>query len=133
MIIKQKSEFNIDAAELLFNKNLYAPSVHCSYYSCLQLLKYIVKHFFGVEYKDLASQIQLSQKGSHEYIFEYVQSEMKGKFSIEEERKFSRNFKDLKTFRIKSDYEDIEIDNEKSEKAYNIAIEIRQFLQKGFI
>ncbi|MDY0280344.1 MAG: hypothetical protein RBR35_07270 [Salinivirgaceae bacterium] len=51
--LRQKSEFNLDAAKLLQSNSLFAPSVHCSYYSCLQLLKATIIEFFGVSYEEL--------------------------------------------------------------------------------
>ena len=45
--LKNKSEINSDAAKLLHDKNYYAPSIHCSYYSCLQLMIYSLNSHFN--------------------------------------------------------------------------------------
>nr|MDA3854277.1 hypothetical protein [Bacteroidales bacterium] len=66
--LKEKSNFNLDAAELLIVRNLYAPSVHCSYYSCFQQLKYIVKDFCGKDYETQNVEIAQSPQGSHDYV-----------------------------------------------------------------
>ena len=55
--LKQKSEFNFDAAKVLIDTNLYAPSVHCSYYSCFQLMKFALKDFCGINYDELYQRI----------------------------------------------------------------------------
>jgi hypothetical protein len=131
--LKEKSIFNYDAAELLIQNNLYAPSIHCSYYSCFQLLKYIIYYFFGVEYTKLASDISHSGKKTHEYIIEYVYDEIdKNSRDIGAKRNFKRKINELKRFRIDSDYDDVEIDLDKSDKAYRYSAEIRSYLQQTF-
>lgn len=129
--LKQKSEFNLLAAELLLRENLYAPSVHCSYYSCLQLIKFSIKDFFEVDYSELSSNIASSKKNSHSYMIEFVKNEIRGKIDRQRERDFSRNIKDLKQFREESDYDDIEIVREMGEKALRLAIEVRLFLKQN--
>lgn len=61
--LKAKAEFNIDAAQLLIDKSLYAPSVHCSYYSCFQLMKYTMKEIFGITYDELAQRVSVKTTG----------------------------------------------------------------------
>ncbi|NLU38559.1 MAG: HEPN domain-containing protein [Bacteroidales bacterium] len=130
--LKQKSEFNFLAAELLLKENLYAPSVHCSYYSCLQLIKFSIKDFFGVEYSVLSSNIANSKNiNSHKYMIEFVKNELKGNIDSQSERDFSRHIKDLKQFREESDYDDIEIVREMGEKALSLAREVRLFLKQN--
>jgi hypothetical protein len=128
--LKQKSEFNFLAAELLLKENLYAPSVHCSYYSCLQLIKFSIKDFFEIAYSDLSSSIASSKKNSHQFMIEFIKSNLRGNVDLLDEREFSRNIKDLKQFRLESDYEDMLIDREKGEKALHLASDLRKFLQQ---
>ncbi len=40
-ILKSKSDINLMAAELLHKNSLYPSVVHCSYYSCFQLMKHL--------------------------------------------------------------------------------------------
>ena len=130
--IRQKSDFNIHAAERLLQETYYAPSVHCSYYSCFQLLKYTIKEFFNVDYVTQAVNISSSGQGTHQYVINYVTSELRKFVSLEEYRNFKRTIKDLKQFRLESDYDDIEIDSDKGNKAFNKAKEIRTYLIKNF-
>jgi len=130
--LKQKSNFNIDAAKLLIKEAHYAPSVHCSYYSCYQLLKYTIKDFFGVNYEDQAVNISTTGQKSHQYVVNYVSRELKSFTNSEESTNFKRKVKDLKQFRIESDYENIEVGIEKAQKAYDKAIEIRSYLTTSF-
>lgn len=130
--IRQKSNFNIDAAKLLIKEAYFAPSVHCSYYSCYQLLKYTIKDFFGVNHEDQAVNISTTGQKTHQYVVNYVSRELKRLTNSDESTKFKRKVKDLKQFRIESDYENIEVGIEKAQKAYDKAIEIRSYLTTSF-
>ena len=125
--LKQKSEFNFDAAKVLIDNNLYAPSVHCAYYSCFQLMKFALKDFCGIEYIELRRRIGLSQQNTHSFVIKELGNEI-----IKNDRhtynEFSRKIKDLKTFRTDSDYENTEIISDQGQKAYKLAGEIRSLL-----
>lgn len=128
--LKNKSEINFEAAKELIDKSFYPSSVHCSYYSCFQLLKFKMNDFFGVTYEQLATDISFSGKGTHQYLISYVTKEIKENISKDSSRDFSRSIKDLKLFREKSDYEDIEIKPEEGEKAYRIAEYLLDLIKK---
>lgn len=130
--IRQKSEFNIDAAERLLKDAVYAPSVHCSYYSCFQLLKFTIKDFFGIDYDTQSENIASSNQNTHQYVLNYVSSELRNLAGFEKSRDFKRTFKDLKQFRLESDYENIEIGSEKGNGALDKAKEIRTYIIKNF-
>jgi len=130
--LRQKSNFNFIAAETLLNESLYAPSVHCSYYACFQLLKFTIKDFFGEDYETQASKISTTGQQTHLYVINYVTNELKQLAGIEESRKFKRTISDLKQFRVESDYENIEIGSVKGNEAFNKAKEIRSYLIKNF-
>ncbi|MFA6334556.1 MAG: HEPN domain-containing protein [Bacteroidales bacterium] len=130
--IRQKSDFNITAAEILMRESYYAPSVHCSYYSCFQLLKYTIKYFFGIDYETLSNNISMSEQNTHGYVINFITRELIGYAGDEESRKFKRQIKDLKQFREESDYENIEVRMEQSQKAYNKAKEIREYIIAKF-
>lgn len=130
--IRQKSNFNLEAANVLINNQLYAPSVHCSYYSCFQLLKYTIKCFFGDDYNTQSVNISTGKEKSHQYVVNYVSNRLKGFVGLEESLKFKRKVNDLKQFRVESDYENIEVNLDKGTKAYEKAKEIRTYLIKNF-
>lgn len=130
--LKEKSELNLTAAEYLINKDLYAPSVHCSYYACFQLMKYTIKEFFGMEYDELTDNIAKNRLNTHGYIIKYVLDEIQSNWDRFEYSKFSRKIKDLKNFREESDYDNIEISIDQSNKAFQYAKDIRNFLKSNF-
>jgi uncharacterized protein (UPF0332 family) len=131
--LREKSEFNIDASQLLIDNYLYAPSVHCSYYSCFQLMKFSMNDFFGISYDELRQRISVNTSGgTHSYVTNFFNTEVKKKNGIFEYRDFSRKIKDLKEFRESSDYDDVEITIDQSTRALQYASEIRQHIQKNF-
>lgn len=131
--LKNKSEFNIEAAKKLIENNLYAPSVHCSYYSCFQMLKFKMKDFFGITYEQLGSNISSSSiRGTHEYIISFYKESIREYSDRQRALTFSRNIKELKLFREKSDYEDIEITKTESDKAFKKAEVVLNFIKTYF-
>ena len=122
--LKEKSEFNINAAELLIANAYFAPSIHCSYYSCFQLLKFTIKNFNNIDYDILASNISSSRKNTHQFVIDYIARELIEYAGREESRKFKLKIKDLKQFREESDYDNIEIGKDKGETALRKAKEI---------
>jgi len=130
--LRQKSEINMDAAKALLAKELFAPSIHCSYYSCFQLLKFSIKDFFGIDYKTLSANISSSKQNTHRYIINYVTNELESLSSKYESRKLKRKINDLKHFREQSDYENTSVDYKKGNDAINKANEIRSYIIKNF-
>jgi uncharacterized protein (UPF0332 family) len=125
--LKAKSEFNKSAAELLYDNNLYAPSVHCAYYSCLQLIKFLVKDFMNIDYPDQKIESDQLKQNSHEYVIRKLLNEVHGlsRFDYIDLR---RNIYDLKSFREISDYENQIVDIDLSKKSINKANDIRSYL-----
>lgn len=130
--LRQKSDFNLDAAKVLLEKNLFAPSVHCSYYSCFQLLKYTIHDFFGEDYEKQANNISTTKQKTHQYVINYITNKLKTLASSQESRDFKRKINDLKQFRIESDYENIEVSFDKGNNAYEKAKEIRLYIIHNF-
>lgn len=130
--LKEKSEFNFQAAQLLIDKNLYAPSVHCSYYGCFQLMKFTINNFFGIDYEELSQMIAVDKSNTHAYIIRFVSNEIRTNLGKDAYREFNNTIKDLKNFREESDYDNVEISLDKGEKAFSFANEIRLFLSKNF-
>ena len=90
--LREKSEFNFDAAQVLIKNNLFAPSVHCSYYSCFQLMKYTMNYVFGISYDELNTRISVTAGGTHSYVTNFFNKEVKKK-SITDYSDFSRKIK----------------------------------------
>lgn len=88
--------------------------------------------FFGIDYEEQAVNISITQQKPHQYVINYVTSELKSLDSVIESRDFKRKINDLKQFRVESDYENIEVNSDKGNEAYNKANEIRSYIIKMF-
>jgi len=124
--LKRKSEFNDEAAQLLFDKSLYAPSIHCAYYSCFQLIKHIIQDKLGVSFKAQDKEIRAFNTTAHVYALSKIKKKVK-----EVDRPgfifVNRRLGDLREFRINSDYNDLQIDSELSEKAIRYARDLNSY------
>lgn len=130
--LRQKSEFNITAAQYLIDENIDAPSIHCSYFSCFQLLKVVLKEFLKIDYNQQEKEIKDSYLNSHKYVIKKVLNEIRQDSELRYVD-MRRIIYDLKTLREKADYRDIRIDNLTSLQAYNMAMEIRTYLTKKML
>lgn len=130
--LREKSEFNIHAAELLIEKTFYAPSIHCSYYSCFQLLKYTINTFFGIDYVTLSYDISQSEKSTHHYVIDFIANQLIALAGRTDSRNFKAQIKDLKHYREESDYDNVEVNVDKGKTALTLAHDIRNYLKTNF-
>lgn len=132
--LRQKSEQNFSAAEILIKNGLHAPSVHCCYYSCFQLSKFALEDFFGVDYltqeKELSQlkQTRTGKIGTHEYVIKRLGDEIR-KCSKEAYLTFTNNIKELKKFRVESDYDNVVVTDEQSTKSLRLTTEVLHLLR----
>lgn len=127
-----KAEFNNSSADLLYNSSYYAPSVHCAYYSCFQLLKYLIKEKLKIDYKRQEIEIGADNRiNSHSYvqkkIFDELQLREKNTLKFREIR---TKLKDLQELRINSDYKNVQIDEALSRKAIQYSKELRNYFKE---
>jgi len=129
--LKQKSEFNLLAAEKLLQHNLYASSVHCSYYACFQLMKFTLKNIYNIDYEKQSEEISSSKLNSHGYVIGIIKKKIKLNLTDTSEfRYFDRIITDLKMFREESDYHNIQIDSDKGRLALKKANELILLITK---
>lgn len=131
MRIRDKSDNNIDAAELLIDKGLHSSSVHCSYYGSFQRILYTMKTHLGITYDDLDR--KCIGGDSHNCMIRICREEYikKGKSAIQANQ-LDRDFGDLKTLRKKSDYKDEVIVPDQSDKALRLSNKIIRELKATF-
>jgi uncharacterized protein (UPF0332 family) len=119
--LKNKSEFNIDGAELLIEHNLFAPSIHCSYYSVFQSMICVYCFKNSITFEEYNVEAKAHQGSSHNHL-------IKGFCSLVADKRASQFIKrkigDLKASRIKSDYDDFQVDSEFSLRALSKAKEL---------
>lgn len=111
MVLKTKSGENIKAAQSLIDDKFYSSSIHCSYYSCLQLIKHIMIHKYGMSEDDIYwEQKSKPNENSHTYLINFIGKKIREKSNnIEDFRETNSNLVNLKTTRNESDYQEKEI------------------------
>jgi hypothetical protein len=115
--LKNKSDFNIIGAELRIDNSLYAPSIHCSYYSVFQLMKTVYCDKKNITFEDYSVQARNQEGSSHNTL---IQNFCNLYPDRRESLKFSRRVRGLKASRIKSDYDNFQIDFDFSNKAFGL-------------
>jgi hypothetical protein len=132
--LKNKSEINKDAAKLLQEKNYYAPSVHCSYYSCLQLMKYCLNSHFKLSEKEINSKVKQymikNKDGSHNFYINFLFKEIKNISTTRESNDFNNKINALKKIRTIADYSKEDILFHTSNKALTLSSDIIEMIKK---
>jgi hypothetical protein len=132
-VLLDKSENSVSAAEFLHQDSFYAPSVHCSYYSCIQLMKHLVINYFEdfENDNDFEYQQRESGKGSHEFLINYIYrklNEIGGNC-----RNFNSIIVQLKRKRIQADYKEILVNESESKWAIEKSLEVNNELKTSFV
>ncbi len=124
-----KSDENRRAADFLNEKGLHAPSVHCAYYSCLQLLKYVITFSLKKTEDDISRDMNRSRSDSHIYFEKTVSNEIK---DFSNRKIFVLKFRELKILRIASDYSLRKIQKQDSDEALKLSVEISKIIKNTF-
>lgn len=104
-MLKAKSDTSIIASEHLNAGGFYDCSVHCAYYSCVQLAKHIL--IYKLNKKE---ETEDQNKSIHTYIINTIQKELKNRQEILTATDFYQNMTQLKLMRITADYKEIKIE-----------------------
>lgn len=126
--IAQKSINNSKASELLIENGLFSSSVHCSYYCALQFLIDKYAEVLNRTFEEISLETS-GGKGTHNYIINGILSYIRKSYSDDNlvmknvkntnYEKLKRTIKDLKNFRVLSDYHNCKINYDTSIKAQN--------------
>ena len=125
----------MQAAEILHDKNLYASSVHCSYYACLQ--KMIEIHLTTLEYtkESIEDEMEKKELSSHKFYIGNIQSKLLNKADFDQTKaanEFKSRIKQLQDTRVKADYYDLEILIDQSSDSKFFAEQVLKILKKYF-
>jgi hypothetical protein len=127
--LTNKSDINRAAADLL-QTNYYYPSViHCSYYSCIQLMKHIFLFILNKSEVDLESEGRTTGTGSHEVLINSINTHLKT--NNKDWKTFNTNINQLKRLRVAADYQDIEIDSGKGNDSILLSDIVLKFLKSN--
>lgn len=125
--LRQKSADTLNAAQILITRGYPNPSIHCSYYSCLQLSKFFLLEIAKVEESDLAPERddQGIYRNSHDVIIRKVKQWLKDhqKDNVE-----YGHITHLKQKRVEADYTTKLIDQPLSQTCYEKAAKVTKYL-----
>lgn len=127
--LKKKSENNIKAAKKLILEELHSSSVHCSYYACLQFIKYVY-----IDDETFTSDSQEKDHSSHVVSIKKISNEVYNKTNNKEDKRYIQNtLFDLKKKRTEADYDEVEITKDNAEgalrKAEQVLYAIKNYLE----
>lgn len=117
--LKNKSDINFSAAELLHKQSLYPSVVHCAYYSCIQFMKHIWLTEMNKTEDDLRQLNQNSNDGSHEVLINEIKKHLTNQRL--DSRDFYKDILQLKRLRINADYFDLQIDYTISDNSISLS------------
>lgn len=130
--LKNKSEINSVAAQLLFDKHYYPSVPHPAYYCCLQLMKHIICKKINIDYLTQAIEIASNGIGSHKYYINTIAETIASKQNKHQASEFTRKIKELKVIREEADYDNTSIDIGRARDTIQRAQEMIKTLQNIF-
>jgi len=133
--LKQKSACNIDSAKQLINQSLYPSSIHCSYYSCVQLMLHLLRSHFGhhdTDINELLYPPEQKNKQLHVNLIRIFRGELKEMGDIAQFNVFNTNIGRLKALRGRSDYQNRQINQSIAKEAFRKANAIITILTNNF-
>lgn len=140
----KKSAGNFKSANILYSKfEQYAPSVHCSYYSSLQIVMFLINNNLKEEWKKFKNDNSTQLKTYNESQDKYKASAIHNlyisflnniliKIDYNLAREFSECINILKDNRVMADYQDVEIFKSKATDSYDLAKNINAKLKKQY-
>ena len=134
-LLRDKAILNFDAARILKEtpNYHYCSSIHCSYFSCFQVVKYIIVEIYHIDDEAIYTSRKtdpIGTKGGHEYIIELLRRKLIEREEIKDASSFKNKIIELKSLRTNSDYLAIPIDKTISDKAYQLADDITGLLKR---
>jgi hypothetical protein len=130
-VFRDKSHFNREAAEICLQKSLFAPSVHCSYYSCIQYILYVLFEKLNFTEQAFDQQKTSLRVGTHACAIKLMGIDLIKKEKTDY-RTFQRLIPELKELREKSDYTNITIGHTDGYLALGNSDSIKRILQKNY-
>ncbi|MEO8589812.1 MAG: hypothetical protein ABI432_10615 [Flavobacteriales bacterium] len=119
----RKSQQNDAASGILIANGLYATSIHCSYYRCLQYMLHLHPHELPRGQPDDRTQ------GTHNVLIAIIGQKLREKDTTASVN-FNNEIQKLKKLRTQADYQEPMFDASTSREAQRMASGIVQLFQK---
>lgn len=137
-VLLDKSKENGFAALKLYDpEKKYAPSVHCAYYSCVQLMIHIIHKKEKISFEEIElncnawTRDPVNSGGAHMYYISRIKELLKDP-KLKVVLPDFMQILDLKRFRVQSDYKPIVIDESLCNKAITLSEKLYKLLSKTF-
>lgn len=127
-ILKKKSDENQNSAQILLSNNLFSSSIHCSYYSCVQLMKHILFEE-GLTEMELKNRQDASGRNLHEFLINHFIDGLRQDNLYKQYRNTIVKLPDLKHLRVNADYKEQEIRESDAQFAINLSKRISSDLK----
>lgn len=131
MSLFQKAESNKTAAELLKNNGLDCSSVHCSYYSIVQILKHLLLNVYNETEQSISDEQNNRGWGTHRYLIWFFSEELRT-LSYVNARTFRSEINQLKELRVNSDYKDLVTSNIESQNAVTLSSSLMTIIRRTY-
>ena len=128
-ILENKSNENHAAGLILINQNHFSSSVHCSYYSCIQLMKHILLSNGGKTEEELYVMQKSTNQNLHEFLINHFIRQLRQNNVYHTYRNSIGKLAELKVLRNDSDYKEITIDETKAILASDLSSKILKDLK----
>jgi hypothetical protein len=140
-LLRDKAITNLDAALILKEQpnRHHCSSIHCSYYSCFQAIKYIIISDLGLSDADIITNREkesylyngkMVKPSEHDFLITYLHKNIIYLKELKDAQMFSENMNKLKSLRNNSDYKPILIEKDKSDNALNYAETVHKILKR---
>ena len=132
----KKSKEKEAAAQKLINSGFWTSSIHCSYYSCLLLMKHILITIEKFDEKKIKQSIDLYNKdhdvsGTHAWIISFFNQIVFKNKNAEEWRTYGL-IENIREQRNLADYTRNEFNLSDSKTIFDNSIEIKKILKKNY-
>ncbi len=129
--ISLKSQENLNSGIILKKNKFYSSSIHCFYYSCVQIMIHILLTSLHKQETEIETESRNSGSTFHNWLINKIYTEHR-KINRNKSLQFQRKIYKLKRIRVESDYKNIRVDYNKCDKSEKIAKEILNILNKDF-
>ena len=129
--LRDKSHFNRLAADICLKNNYYAPSVHCSYYSCVQYMLYILFEKLKMTETQFDQEMINLRTGTHGCAIKLIGFDLI-KRNRSDYKTFQALIPALKKLREEADYKPKPTPQHEGQTALATSDSIKNVLQKNY-
>lgn len=128
----EKSTQSLKSAEILAKHSYFSSTLNRSYYSCIQFLLHVLFEKLGYDKLKFYQDVRSQKDGTHGWASKLIEIEMAKNPDKANYIWFQRNIKEFKKERVRADYYDDEITQDKGLKSIQTANSIINLVRTNF-